>query len=205
MTHMRKMFLLAAAMAALVAFAAPAAAQADGPQWYAEDTDEPLSEPRHIALSGGIIGYSGHSFSWMCHVEASGYIWNEEGQGSGEIDQVMTESCGGGGCKLTVTNNASAESPWSVGLASGGSSGIQLNLGDIAMENTISNPETCGYYSHQYQGTLTGSVVHDDEQQTSKVIYDNAFFGSGPVRIVSGDLDLVDLSGEPGLVGVYAK
>jgi hypothetical protein len=83
---MKKMLLLASMALAAIAFAAPAAAQANL-QWYTESPEEVLEGEAEFSATGSITNeWLGGAFTTgPAAVDFSGNLYNEEGKGHGTI------------------------------------------------------------------------------------------------------------------------
>jgi hypothetical protein len=98
---LKKMLLLASAVMALVAFAAPAAASAD--QWHTDPGNVLIggaTEPDHATLTGNLTFTQGPISFGACATTATADLWNEGGVATGETISVAITP--GPGCVVKV-------------------------------------------------------------------------------------------------------
>jgi hypothetical protein len=159
---MKKMLLLASMALAAIAFAAPAAAQANL-QWYVESPEEVLEGEAEFSATGVITNEAlGGVFSTgPAAVDFSGVLYNEEGKGHGTITQGT----------ITGTNIPTNLGPTCVVTAATIASGIDwtITTSTTDPEITIDNATFLNHYSSgcaafgvpstvSAQGDVTGTV-----------------------------------------------
>jgi hypothetical protein len=141
----KKMLVLLGAAMALVAFAAPAVAQAD--QWYTDhEGQETLlgsstAEADEVELTGSLKSTSG-GLSVNCTVHAIVDLWNENGAATGEVTSftITATTCvtnvDGLGC--TIKNAGAENLPWHVDVETG-ANGIIITEAGFFNEFTGTN------------------------------------------------------------------
>jgi hypothetical protein len=165
MTQLRRLALLATALAAMLAVAGPAVAQAEGPYWYVgnEKVGEEEEKQQFEATGSMMWELWGSSVTvGPCTVEASGHIWNGESGGEGQIDSFETigpcySNSFGTKCEQAEFGSSFAEGPWPLALTE--SEGQEV---DISGFNVATIFKGCpGSYPNgipiSWSGTLDGS------------------------------------------------
>jgi len=162
----KRMLLLLSAMAAFVAFAAPAA-QAN-PEWYNEGVTIAGSET--VEASGPITSEAlGGAFKTPAEVDFHMFLSNPEGHAHGVIDEATITVAEGGnptnlpGCSLVAgTTTASPENPWTVTTAT---TDPEVTIDNVTFQNHYSSgcaafgvPSTTAA-AGQVTGTVEGECI----------------------------------------------
>lgn len=179
---LKRMILLASALAALVAFVAPAAASAAAPEWYTDPGDVTLAEGEEEAIHivGELTSTAGFE-SGPCAVTFTGVAENENGMAGGAITAgniKNTESCNTSlpGCTFIGHVNLNGTNSWPItGVEITGEPGIEIR--EATFTNTYSEfcQTTYGVPAEvSATGTATGIVTTELNQNgESCVTFDN--------------------------------
>jgi hypothetical protein len=141
---LKKMLLLASAVMALVAFAAPAAASAD--QWHTDPGNVLVggaAEPDHVTLTGNLKATQGGISLGSCATTLTAELWNESGVATGEA--VSFTFATGPGCvvKAGETTICNIEN-------------IEAGVGHINTNGTAIDIENVFFLQHFSEGCAIG-------------------------------------------------
>ena len=193
---LKKMMLLAMAVGALVAFAAPAA-QAD--EWYTgEETIGTTTQTGDAVEFTGLLKFTlGNNTLGPCLVHAQTILWNDNGNATGEVVGFqITGPCDvqvhpnavfpTAFCSATPTAQVSAEEPWHVNID--GETGVQI------LGANFTNHFSAGCQSIGFPSTITATAteagataqavnrVTGEEDELCLVFNESGHFNNG-VRI----------------------
>jgi hypothetical protein len=186
---LKKMMLLAGMALALVAFAAPAIAQAD--EWVTDDTGDTIgnstAEADEVEFTGSLASTSGPVQSGPCQVHALVDVWNEEGSATAEVTNfTITTHCPvtsplpiiPPGCTLA---KASSEGfPWHTHINN--ETGVAIT--GAHFKNTYAGCSPPLPESVTAVGTATGQFVNRTTGETTEgcIVFNN----SGDLQTVPG-------------------
>lgn len=168
----KRMLLLLSAMAAFVAFAAPAA-QASGQFWTG--TGGPLgdeTEAHTFEGSGFLSSSTGGLVTGPCEVHAHGFLWNGAEMGEGYIDSFEITATHEKPCKTnftvslncvlaTASSSASEANPWPVTLTTNG----KVDISNVTFTNRYTGCEALGIpdnFPISAGGTATGTAENEE-------------------------------------------
>lgn len=196
---LKRMILLASALAALVAFVAPAAASAAAPEWYTDPGDVTLAGQEEIHIVGNLTSTAGFG-SGPCAVTFTGVAENENGMAGGAVTAGNinnTESCNTSlpGCTFIGHVNLNGTNSWPItGVEITGEPGIEIR--EATFTNTYSSfcQSTYGVPAEvSATGTATGIVTTEPNQNgESCVTFDN----HPDDMVVENTTTAVDIDGE---------
>jgi hypothetical protein len=167
---LKKITLLAMAVAAFAAFAAPSMASADF--WYTGDERLGGFEERDNVHFTGTLSSTKKGLKISCNATANVTLWNEEATGTGEVDELNLTAETEGGCTVGVlvapntyadvsgchVKQATTEKfPWHVNVLEG--TGIDIENANFTNEfNGCAALGIPNGFKAGAEGTVTGQV-----------------------------------------------